>query len=490
MRTTKRTLVIWQVSVFLFSAAFLLLAYGSVLSHFFWDEDDFTYVSVAVDHDAPTYILDRSFYVQMFPRPVTHLYFWVISLISGTAPWPYFLANLLLYAGSAVLVLRLVGRMTGIAAVGAAAALLYLLSPCAADNLYWVAAGATGFLSGFLILLTADLFMRSDYRSRFRIRMLALVVALLAMGAKESAFSLPILLTVLDFTSGRGREGRLKRLLPFYLLGAVFVLNVVLVQLSYPDDANFTRYGLSWMILRNLMHFLLYPLVAVMPPHTGEYTAFKMILYPLLWLSTLFLGSRGARRLVLQGFLWIVTVSLPFLPWTMGFQGFLPRLCDIPSRYFNLPSIGAAFLMAGLVMMLRERAGRTAAWAAAGILSVALGTGGVLWTREAVEPMVEGASTARCLLDAALSCWDGSSTLYIGAFGFRSQRIDSYNRMYFDGNLVQCQPFPGIARSGDRMFVGPKTSPVLYVFHGGTWRVERTFRNCDMTTERSGAGGG
>ncbi|OPL18672.1 MAG: hypothetical protein AVO35_04895 [Candidatus Aegiribacteria sp. MLS_C] len=486
MRLIDRTGVTRQVAGFLFAAVFLLLSYGSILSHSFWDEDDFTYVSVAVDHDAPTYIFDRSYYVQMFPRPVTHLYFWVLSVFSGPTPWPYFLANLLLYAGSAVLVLRLVENLTGRMTVGAAAALFYLLSPCATDNLYWVAAGATGFLSGFLVLLTADLYTRHEYASSLRVRILALVAALLAMGSKESALSLPILLTVLDFTVDRGREGRLKRLLPFYILTGFFVLNVVMVQLSYPDDANFTRYGLSWMIPRNLLHFVVYPLVASMPPDTGEYTVLKMVLYPLLWLSTLFLGSRDARRLVLQGFLWIATVSLPFLPWTMGFQGFFPGLCDIPSRYFNLPSIGAAFVMAGFVMMMRDRIGRTASWAAACILFAALGTGGVIWTREAVKPMQEGASTDRCLVDAALECWDGSGTLYIGAFGFRPQRIESYNRMYFDGNLVQCQPFPGMVRTGDRMLVGPKTSPALYVYDGRTWRVQRTFQNCDMTTQRSG----
>ena len=476
---------IWKLilAVFLAAAGYLLLFHGSSLSHYFFDEDDFAYVSIAMDRGLPDYIFSREYLVQEFPRPVTHLYFWLVARVAGQASWPFFLMNLFLYAGSTVLVFRLLYGLYGSVVIGLLTGAFYLFSPCATDNLFWAAAGATGFLSGFLMLLTVNIYISSDYKSGYRLKLLAWIVALLAMGSKESALVIPLVITLLDFALNRTGTERWKRLLPFYVIASLMALNVVIVQLSYSNSANFTRYGLSWMILRNLLHFILYPLVAVFPPDPGRYTVLKMVIYPILWISPIFLGTKMSRKLLAMGILWIVITSLSFLPWSMAFQGLLPQVCDIPSRYFNLPSIGAGMIAAGFIWMLHRKWGRVVSAAGSCLLLVPLLITGVGLTREKAEPMVDGGYTAECLVDTMLYCWNGHDDFYVGSFGFRPFRIGCYNRMYFDGRLIQMQDFPVGVPAGTMMLRGPKTRPRLFIFNGSSWYEERTFESCVRSDE-------
>ncbi len=460
--------------MFILATGFLLLNYSTALSQYFWDEDDYAYVSVAMEKDLPFYIFNREYYVQEFPRPLVHLYFWLIALFAGTLTWPYYLANLLMYAGGVVLLFRLVHRLSGSVPAGVLAGAFYLMSPCATDSLYWVAAGATGFTSGFFILLTANLYLGAMNTNDFRHWIPVWIAAVIAMGLKESALSLPLLLLLLEFSGGRPGKGWARRVLPFFVLAALMALNVILVQLSFPRGANFAKYGPGWTVLRNLMHFFIYPLVGAMPPSVGEYTLVKLILYPVLWILPVFIGTKRAKRFVFLGLAWIFLSSLPFLQWKMGFKELLPRVCDISSRYFNIPSMGVSLVVAGLCMMIRDRFGSIASRAFAVFLLVAVALTGVRWTHEEVQTMADHGATERHLLDAALSSWNGADTLYIGFFGLREMRILFYNRMYFNDLLVQVSEFPDDVSPGARMLCGPSTYPRLFRFTGREWTEERS----------------
>ncbi len=373
--------------------------------------------------------------------------------------------------------------MSGNLTAGLIAGVFYLISPCATDSLYWLAAGATGFLSGFFILLTANIYIQARRSTGRRLCIFAWFTAVLAMGSKESALSLPLLLTLLEFSESESRKGWFRRLLPFYLIAFLFVLNVALIQLSYPNDGNFSRYGLSWMIPRNLLHYFIYPLAGAMPPNIGEYTLIKLIVYPVMWILPLFLGSERAKKLTLLGFGWIGISSLPFLSWIMDFEGFLPRVCDIPSRYFNIPSMGASMVVCGFCLMLHDRFRKTISIITAVLILVFMVFTSVQWTHKKVQPIVHSAETEACLVDIALSSWNGANCLYIGAFGLSEFRIDCYNKMYFHGSLIQVDPFPLDAPAGARMLCGPAATPRLYIFDGNRWSVERSFDSCARTTE-------
>jgi len=473
MKIKRLPMGLWMLAGFVLASGYLILNFNSVLTQFFWDEDDYAYVSVAVERDYPDYIFDREFYVQEFPRPVVHLYFWLIALFAGTVVWPYYLANLLLYAAGGVLLFRLVYKLSGSFSAGILAGAFYLASPCASDNLYWMAAGATGYVSGFLILLTANLYINAEEVNKPGKWFPVWLTAVLAMGAKESALSLPLLLTILEFSRGKFRKGWLKRLLPFYVILAFMATNIIFVQLSFPRNANFAKYGISWMILRNLLHFFVYPLSGALPPSTGEYTLVKMIVYPVLWILPLFFGPAKARKFVLIGFSWIFLSSLVFLQWKMDFEGLLPRICDIPSRYFNLSSMGSSLVVVGLFIMLRDRFEKRIAYVSVFLFVSVVAVAGVRWTHDNTESMISDGTMERCILDAALSSWNGEDTLYIGHFGLREIRIGFYNRMYFNNRLIQTDGFPVGVSSGTRMLCGPLMSPKLFLYENGEWSLEK-----------------
>jgi len=237
------------------------------------------------------------------------------------------------------------------------------------------------------------------------------------------------------------------------------------------------------MILRNLMHYIIYPLIGALPPSVGEYTLLKMIIYPLLWAAPFVFGSRKVKRFAFFGLIWIVMTSLPYLPWIMGVQGFFPRICDIPSRYFNLPSMGAAMVMVSFIWMLWKKWGRRTAIPALILLTVTLTMFSVEWVRRETRRFVRNGIVTELLLNVMKDSYSPGRILYVGSFGFRPSRIASYNIMYFDGNLVQCQPFPQNVPEGTRLLCGPNTSPVLFYLENGNWTLQRRYDDCQAEAD-------
>ncbi len=480
MKTRVIASWIWITVGLIFAVGFLLASHSKALSTYFWDEDDLVYVSMACSSNLPDYIFNRDALVQHFPRPTTHLYSWLIASMAGNTIWPYFLANMLLLCGSTLLLFRLSRKLIGSLTAGLFVGVFYLICPCATDNVYWFAAGATGYLSTLLIFATANFYLdaRIEEKNRFRLMGLAYITAVLALGAKEAAVSLPLLLTLIEFTGKLPRKNRYKSLLPFYGIAAAYSVFVILTQLSFQDGANFSKYGLDWIILRNLLHFFTYPLVGALPPMAGEYNVLKLIIYPILWISPLIFGSKKTKRIVLFGLSWMFLSSLPYLPWKMGFTEFFPKACDISSRYFDLPSAGTAFVVFGFFRMLLRKIRKEAVYGLAVLFAVAIALTGAELTKEKAEPMLLRADTRYRLMNVLTSSWNRAGVFYVGYFGFHQSTIDAYNLMYFNGNLIMLDGTPQGVPAGTQMLVGPVSTPVLLEFDGHSWLVKHRYESC------------
>ncbi|HPF69861.1 MAG TPA: hypothetical protein PLQ13_04245 [Candidatus Krumholzibacteria bacterium] len=134
-------------------------------------------------------------------RPVSYQLYWSLLVpLFGLAPWPWALTRLALHAASALMVARL-ARRAGLDAAGAAAAgAIFAAAPVAFESLCW-GTGAVELLGAFLALAALDRWLAGDGRSRG----LALVLAGLAVGAKESGlFLAPVFAWTLH------RESRLR----------------------------------------------------------------------------------------------------------------------------------------------------------------------------------------------------------------------------------------------------------------------------------------
>lgn len=491
MKTRIIATWVWIVACFIFAAGYLLTFHSDALSTYFWDEDDLVYVSMGYSNNLPDYIFSNESLVQCFPRPTTHLYCWLIASMAGNTIWPYFLSNILLLSASTVLLFFLSRKLFGSIFAGLFIGLFFLLSPCATDNIYWFAAGATGYLSSFLILFALTLYHAARTGVKKKNKVLAMtgayIAAILAIGAKEAAVSLPLLLTLIELTGDLPRKNRYKSLMPFYGLAAAYGLYVILVQLSFPEDGNFSKYRVSWIMLQNLLHYITYPLVGMLPPNAGEYNVLKLIVYPILWTSPLIFGSKKTKSIVLFGLVWIILSSLPYLPWTVGLTGFFPKVCEIQSRYFDLPSAGATIVMFGFFRMLKKLMRKEIVFSLAVIFAVAISFSGIELIKEKAEPMLMRAESRFRLMTILRTSWNGINPFYVGYFGFQQTTIDAYNLLYFNGNLIMLDGIPQGVPAGTRMMTGPIYTPVLTEFDGYNWFVKHRFESCvapALTQER------
>lgn len=482
MKIQKIATWVWIVAGLISATGLLLAFHPDVLSTYFWDEDDLVYVSLAYANNLPDYIFSSESLVQYFPRPTTHLYCWLIARLAGNTVWPYFLGNILLLSGSTLLLFVLSRKLFGSFFAAFFISVFFFISPCATDSIYWFAAGATGFLSSMLILFTLYLYHTSrsvvKRKNQFILMAGAYIAAILAIGAKEAAISLPLLLTLVEFTGDLPKKNRYKSLIPFYGIAAAFGLYVVLVQLSFPEVGNFNKYGFDWIILRNLLHYFTYPLVGVLPPMAGEYNAIKLIIYPILWISPLIFASKKTKRIVLFGLVWILLSSLPYLPWKVGDASFFPKVCDIQSRYFDLPSLGAAIVMFGFFKMLLEKIKKEIVFSVALIFAVAISLSGIGLIEEKAESMLIRSESRLKLLNVLRTSWNGTNTFYVGYFGFHQSTIDAYNLLYFNRNLIMLDGVPTGVPAGTRMLTGPVYTPVLSEFDGYGWFVKHRYQSC------------
>jgi protein O-mannosyl-transferase len=182
-------------------------------------------------------------------RPVTTLSFALDHLIAGRSPlWPH-LVNVLLHASVTLLWAQLVRRLTKRDALAFVAGFLFAVHPLHTEAVTWISGRAELLAAGFS-LVAIHLALSSSSRRRW----LCLGAVLLAVGSKESATVLPILLLYLTWAmeSRRGRmwEGEKATAVPppvaiglasfvpilLYLVGRRFVLGTWLGPHPQPSD--------------------------------------------------------------------------------------------------------------------------------------------------------------------------------------------------------------------------------------------------------------
>jgi Flp pilus assembly protein TadD len=127
-------------------------------------------------------------------RPVTTLSFALDHLIAGQSPlWPH-LVNVLLHATVTILWAGLIRRITRRDALALVAGLLFAVHPLHTEAVTWISGRAELLAAGFSLAAVHLALSGSG-----RLRWLSLFAVLLAVGSKESATVLPVLLLYLTW---------------------------------------------------------------------------------------------------------------------------------------------------------------------------------------------------------------------------------------------------------------------------------------------------
>lgn len=345
-------------------AAALLVAlavavHAPTLGHrFLLDDGVQIFKNPAVTAGAPlaAYFLDRSTtssradYNTRIYRPLRNLAFRAVVIVGGVRPLAFGLANLALYAGSALLVLALLSRLTGDATAAAWATALWVVLPVHVEPVAY--ASALGDLLSLALELGAILVALPYLAGGARWRVAASsALAAAAMFAKEMAVTEPALLALAAVAAGPalavGQRRALGRVLAAHALvalayvalrthvvGAVGQDRVTAATLAVGlREAPWLLVHYLWISVAPLGHAASY---RVAPPSTLE------LLLTLLALAATAVASFCWRRSLFVGLAWFAVALAPVLH-------LVPLWADLADRFALFPSVGLALALAAVL---------------------------------------------------------------------------------------------------------------------------------------------
>jgi hypothetical protein len=261
---------------------------------------------------------------------------------------PYHLAAVVIHAANALLLVLLVRRLTGSRLVAFLTGLLWAVQPAYDYAVVWISE-ATELIATFWYLLTLVLFVAflQDGRSRWWLYAGALVSLSLALLAKQSSITIPVLLVFLALIQSRPRGWRewlrLARLpAPFILVAMVYGL--FLFQYEYRTSAGFGMYAVGPHAAANVWDYLLrltWPFVT--PGYHVESAASATAAVVFVVLGCLALVFR--RPLLSLAFVWALVALLPYSFFPAGTESRYLYLAAAPFTLFLVLAVRQALAL-------------------------------------------------------------------------------------------------------------------------------------------------
>ena len=310
--------------------------------------------------------------------PISNTSLWIDwQLFGPERAWGFHAHSIVLHAINAVLLAGLLCELGVRRLIAVTASLVFALHPALVESVVWVSS-RKDVVSGLFVLLTLRLGLRAtrieaETRSARRNAVLALLCALLAVYAKQTALVLP-LLAILTWRSRDGSRS-------LRLVG-VLALVCVLAGLHHSwiaAEAGTSGYR-GWLATVPGA-FLFYVRQAIWPLELAVHHPRELLdgfangaELKALWLGILALAglviavrTRPPLRLVGFGVLVLLGALAPF-------NGFKPAFgVAAADRYLYLPLIGLAFVAAGLAACIPRRVEGPAVAALAVALVATLG---------------------------------------------------------------------------------------------------------------------
>lgn len=220
MRTWALAIGIVLLTVFAYQPAW----YGGPL----WDDDaHLTPVALQSAEGLKRIWLEPTATQQYYP--VTHSLFWITARTWGHSPLPQHLLNILLHAGSALLIAAFMRRV-GLPGPFLAAA-IFAVHPVHVESVAWMSE-LKNVLSGFFALSSAVMYLRFLETRRVPAYLGALILFLLAVLSKSVTATLPAaLLVVLWWRNGRlSWRTDVVPLLPLFGVGLAAGLGTIWIE--------------------------------------------------------------------------------------------------------------------------------------------------------------------------------------------------------------------------------------------------------------------
>ncbi|HEV2294254.1 MAG TPA: tetratricopeptide repeat protein [Tepidisphaeraceae bacterium] len=346
-----------------------LLAYlPAMRAGFIWDDPDY------VTQNATLRSLSGLAQIWFVPRsipqyyPMVHTTFWIEFHLWQLWSPGYHIVNILLHAGSALLLFALLRKMAFPAAWLAAA--VFALHPVHVESVAWVTE-RKNVLSGFFYLLAMLAYFRFQHPSaehsakNRRAYGSALGLFVLALLSKTVTCSLPAaILLVLWWKRGRLRWADTIPLIPFFAIGLAAALTTAWLEKQHvgASGAEFDFSPIERILIAGrAVWFYFWKLIApvdlafIYPRWNIDPTRRWQLLFPVaavLMLLALFFLRRRIGRGPLVALLFFGGTLLPAL----GFVNVYPMRYSFVADHFQyLASVGPIVLIVALLRRLAQR---------------------------------------------------------------------------------------------------------------------------------------
>jgi tetratricopeptide (TPR) repeat protein len=344
----------------------------AIFAGFIWDDDDYVVNNMLLrDPGGLRQIwFEVGSFFQYYPLTLTSL--WVNYQTSGLSPLPYHLVNVLLHAGSAVILWRLLRRL-GVPGAWLAAA-LFALHPVQVESVAWVTE-RKNVLSGVFYLAAGAAYLRfarledpSKGHGAIGWYGASLVLFVCALLSKTVVCSLPaVLLLVSWWKRGRTAKPELLRLIPFFAVGIAFAILTAWMEKHHVGAVGrvWTLSPLDRLLVagRALCFYagkLLWPtnLSFIYPRWRIDAAAPWQYLYPLAVLIILSGLWLFRRRIGLGPLVAVLCFAGTLVP-ALGFIDFYPMRYSFVADHFQyLASIFLIALIVAAASTLLNRVGR------------------------------------------------------------------------------------------------------------------------------------
>ncbi len=396
--------------------------------------------------------------------PLNNLLFWLEFRAFGLHPLGYECVSLALHWANSLLVAAVAWRLTRSRPAAWAAGITFAVGFGKLEAVTWIAA-FVHLVTTFCYLASAACFLRWLEHPQRRFYAFAIFFFALGMFSKEPIVTLPLTIAAASLFYGAGDiKQRLRAVLPFFVLGAFYVIGMAVWQ-KYGPAASFLQTGVYKLGLSSLRSFGMLSGALLPAPYDGMlrflarvphldtlYRALTAIAAILVAPVLVWCWARGGP-FVRFGVLWILISFLPFAFVAVG----------IAPRYLYLPSVGFSLVLAGLVSqwLRRNTQARTKAlaWGTAAFALANMGLFGV-WQRQqnqngavrqaiirqmAALPARAPQTAAVCVahlsskfhdLDLALPLWVPHAPHFVPADACQSAPSPTVRYTFQDGRLL------------------------------------------------------
>jgi tetratricopeptide (TPR) repeat protein len=299
-----------------------------------------------------------SFFIAHY-QPVTILSYLLEYHFFKLDPFYYHLTNLILHLLNCLLVYWVIYLLTGRISVAGLTALLFGIHPLQVESVAWISERKNLLYAFFYLgaIISYLYYLSKDKTTKYYILCLALFI--LALLSKSVAFTLPLVLLLLDYFSSRKITlAVLIEKIPYFILSLIFGLVALLgARLSTPF-----HYERSYSLLDRLMGasydiifylsklFLPLKLSALYPytPIQHNPICLHALITVVILLTGVILSQRYSKKVILGSGFFLLTVfpALRCLPL---------KEIIVADRYVYLASIGIFYLIAEGGIWLYQR---------------------------------------------------------------------------------------------------------------------------------------